>query len=93
VLISAALAYFTFGRATFDASLIASILLISTFVVWAVVMERVNRRVAKWTAADIPRDWERWRTRWEYSHLVRFLLHFVAFSSSVVATLIHVQQV
>ena len=93
VLISAALAYFTFGRATFGASLIASILLIIAFVVWAVVTERVNRQVAKWTAADIPRDWERWRTRWEYSHLVRFLLHFVAFVSSVVATLLHVRQV
>jgi Domain of unknown function (DUF1772) len=93
VLISAALAYFTLGRSAFGGSLIASILLIIAFVVWAVVTERVNRRVAKWTAADIPRDWERWRTRWEYSHLVRFLLHFVAFSSSVVATLIHVQQV
>ena len=93
VLISAALAYFTFGRATFGASLIASILLIIAFVVWAVLTERVNRQVAKWTAADIPRDWERWRTRWEYSHLVRFLLHFVAFASSVVATLMHARQV
>jgi hypothetical protein len=89
VLISAALAYFTFGRAAFGASLVASILLIIAFVVWAVVTERVNRQVAKWTAADIPWDWERWRTQWEYSHLVRFLLHFVAFVSSLVAALIH----
>jgi hypothetical protein len=88
VLISAALAYFTFGRPAFGASLVASLLLIIALIVWAVVTERVNRQVAKWTAADIPRDWERWRMRWEYSHLVRFLLHFVAFAALVVAALV-----
>ena len=93
VLISAVLVYFTFGQATFGASLVTSILLIAAFIVWAVVTERVNRQVAKWTATDIPRDWERWRTQWEYSHLVRFLLHFIAFASSVLAALMHVQQV
>jgi hypothetical protein len=93
VLISAVLAFFSFGRATSGASLVTSILLIAAFIVWAVVTERVNRQVAKWTVANIPPDWERWRTQWEYSHLVRFLLHFVAFASSLVAALIHVRRV
>jgi hypothetical protein len=93
VLIGAALAYFSFGQAAFGAYTIASALLIIAFVVWVVVTERVNRRVAKWTAADLPRDWERWRTRWEYSHLVRFLLHFIAFALLVVPTLGHAQKV
>jgi hypothetical protein len=92
ILIAAALAYFSFGSAAFAASLVASILLIIAFLVWASVTERVNRQVAKWTAADIPLDWEQWRARWEYSHLVRFVLHLGAFVPSVVAALLHGQQ-
>jgi hypothetical protein len=52
----------------------------------------VNRQVDTWNVADIPLDWEQWRARWEYSHLVRFVLHFGAFVSSVVAALLHGQQ-
>ena len=44
VLISAVLAFFTFGLATSGASLVTSILLMVAFIVWGVVTERVNRQ-------------------------------------------------
>jgi hypothetical protein len=84
-LIAAAPAYFTFGRVAFGASLVASIVLMIAFTGWAVVTERVNCQVAKRTVADNG-------ARWEYSHLLHFMLPFCAFVSSVVAALMHAQQ-
>ena len=44
-----------------------------------------NCQVAKRTVADNG-------ARWEYSHLLHFMLPFCAFVSSVVAALMHAQQ-
>ena len=66
----------------------AACLGVAFFVVWVPVTNRVNAHVATWTVQAWPADWERWRRKWEMSHLARFLLHLMGFSLLVVATLI-----
>jgi len=52
------------------------------------VTNRVNARTAEWTADTLPADWQLWRSRWEFSHVVRFVLHLAGFALLVLATLI-----
>ena len=52
---------------------------IAFFIVWLGFTNPVNVRTATWTPDTIPPDWTRWRTQWEYSHVVRFVLHLLAF--------------
>ncbi|HEY2465361.1 MAG TPA: hypothetical protein VGI32_14980 [Steroidobacteraceae bacterium] len=46
---------------------------------WVLATNPVNIEVRGWTAQAIPTDWPRWRSQWEYSHLARFVLHFIGF--------------
>ena len=66
----------------------AACLLIAFFVVWLVFTSAVNAETARWTATSIPADWMLWRTRWEFSHALRFALHLVAFCSLVLSLLV-----
>jgi hypothetical protein len=52
---------------------------IAFFIVWLGFTNPVNARTATWTSDTIPPDWTRWRIQWEYSHVVRFVLHLLAF--------------
>jgi Domain of unknown function (DUF1772) len=52
---------------------------IAFFIVWLGFTNPVNALTATWTPDTIPPDWTRWRTQWEYSHVVRFVLHLLAF--------------
>jgi Anthrone oxygenase len=52
---------------------------IAFFIVWLGFTKPVNARTATWTPDTIPPNWTRWRTQWEYSHVVRFVLHLLAF--------------
>jgi hypothetical protein len=63
-------------------------LAIAFLFVWVMVTNRINARTAKWTSDTLPADWERWRRRWEVSHVVRFILHLSGFVLLVLATLI-----
>ena len=58
------------------------------FLFWLTVTNRVNARTAEWTADTLPADWQLWRSRWEFSHVVRFVLHLAGFALLVLATLI-----
>lgn len=51
------------------------------FVVWLGFTNPVNAETTKWTADTIPPDWADWRRQWEYSHLVRFVLHLIGFGA------------
>jgi hypothetical protein len=51
------------------------------FVVWLGFTNPVNAETAKWTTDAFPSDWAEWRRQWEYSHLARFVLHFIGFGA------------
>ena len=76
------------GRALWLTLFAATCLLVAFFVVWLVFTSAVNAETARWTASSIPTDWMHWRTRWEFSHALRFALHLVAFCSLVVSLLV-----
>src|SRR5262245_35679841 len=74
--------------AAFRFALAGSVLTIVAFVVvWLTFTRSANVETATWTAKTIPHDWTRWRTRWEYSHLARFLLHLAAFAALLLSLL------
>lgn len=78
---------------TFYLTLIAAIsLIVAFFVVWIFFTNAVNVQVFKWTADTIPADWTRWRTRWEYSHAIRFVLHLVGFTALVLSVFLEAQR-
>lgn len=56
--------------------------------IWVPVTNKVNAQTATWTTQAAPFDWERWRRKWEVSHLARFALHLTGFSLLALATLI-----
>jgi hypothetical protein len=57
-----------------------SLLSLAFFAVWLGVTNPVNVRTAAWSASALPPDWMHWRNVWEYSHVIRFVLHALAFS-------------
>jgi hypothetical protein len=66
----------------------AACLAIAFLVVWVLITNRVNARVAFWTPSTLPDEWPRWRKRWEISHVARFALHLGGFTLLALATLI-----
>jgi hypothetical protein len=52
-------------------------------------VEPANKRMASWSLAEIPADWQRWRNQWEYSHSARAVLVTVALSALIASTLTH----
>jgi len=76
------------GRALWWTLFAAVCLLVAFFVVWLVFTSAVNAETARWTASSIPADWMQWRTRWEFSHALRFALHLVAFCALVMSLLV-----
>lgn len=53
----------------------SAICLVIAFAVWVVFTEPVNVQVLQWTSATLPHDWNNLREQWEFSQLIRFLLH------------------
>ncbi len=80
------------GRPGFYATLIAVVGLILARIVWLIVTEPANRQIAKWKSEDLPANWTKWRTQWEYSHITRFVLHLIALVSLLIGVLIQVRQ-
>ena len=76
------------GLAFLLAFFAALMLAIAFFGVWIFVTNPVNRRVAAWSEADAPQDWQHWRTQWEFSHAARFAMHLLAFVAMLFALLI-----
>lgn len=76
-------------RPSMIAAFIGATCLTVAFVgIWLPVTNRINANVATWSGHSWPADWEQWRTKWELSHLARFLLQLAGFSMLAVATLI-----
>ena len=71
--------------------LAAACLLVAFGVVWLVFTSVANAETARWTATTIPADWSRWRTRWEFSHALRFALHLAGFCALTLSVLIDPQ--
>lgn len=63
---------------------------VAFFLVWIVFTRAVNEQTARWTAQSIPADWAGWRSQWEYSHAVRFLLHLIALGALVFSVLFEI---
>lgn len=63
-------------------------LAVAFLVVYMLVTNRVNAKVALWTPSTLPDEWPRWRKRWEVSHVVRFAFHLSGFTLLALATLI-----
>jgi uncharacterized membrane protein len=53
----------------------SAICLVLAFAVWVVFTEPVNLQVLQGTSAAAPQDWSQLREQWEFSQLIRFLLH------------------
>jgi hypothetical protein len=74
----------------FGLTLTAAILLTISFAgIWYGLVTPVNAKTASWTAGSMPSDWQRWRTQWECSQAVRFILQFSAFYALAASMLIH----
>jgi len=53
----------------------SALCLLLAFAVWVVFTEPVNLQVLQWTNSTLPHDWNQLREQWEFSQLIRFLLH------------------
>jgi hypothetical protein len=53
----------------------SSLSLMLAFAVWVVFTHPVLLQVTDWNESVLPLDWKRWRDQWEFSQLIRFLLH------------------
>ena len=53
----------------------SALCLVLAFAVWVVFTEPVNVQVLQWTHTTLPHDWNQLREQWEFSQLIRFLLH------------------
>jgi hypothetical protein len=62
-------------------ALAALCVLVAFAVVWVGFTNPVNQRTAVWTEQSMPPDWARWRSQWEISHVVRYVLHLAAFAA------------
>jgi hypothetical protein len=58
------------------------------FIVWLSMTAPVNAKVLRWNPDAIPPGWEGLRTRWEYSHTIRFVIHLIGISVLINAALI-----
>jgi hypothetical protein len=58
------------------------------FIVWLSMIAPVNAKVLRWSPDAIPPGWESLRTRWEYSHTVRFATHLLGISALIGAALL-----
>jgi uncharacterized membrane protein len=56
----------------------AALCLVGAFSVWVVFAEPVDVMARSWTQEGLTNDWSGWRNQWEFSQLVRLLLHLAA---------------
>lgn len=69
----------------FGAALIACLCIAATQVIFWTLTFPVNRQTRNWTY--LPKQWERLRKRWEYSHVVSALFNLTAFLATLFAAL------
>lgn len=67
----------------FHAAIAAFACIVGTQLVFWLVTFPVNRRTANWST--LPRDWQRLRDRWEYSHVISAILNLAALVATCLA--------
>jgi hypothetical protein len=53
----------------------SALCLVLAFGIWVVFTQPANLQVLDWGNGSLPADWSQWRAQWEFSQLIRFLLH------------------
>jgi hypothetical protein len=53
----------------------ATLSLLLAFAIWVVFTQPAHLQISSWQDGAVPSDWYRWREQWEFSQLIRFLLH------------------
>jgi hypothetical protein len=87
-----ALAFWLRGRPVFSPTAVAALCLITSFGLWWLFIYPVNVAMQHWTATSLPADWEVFRRRWEYAHVVRAGLIALAFAALLASLLIELSQ-
>ena len=77
---STALTFMPHGsRLSFYASLVASLCIALSLMVFFTITYPVNRATQNWSV--LPEDWESLRRRWEFSHATGAVLYLVALAA------------
>lgn len=61
----------------------------ATIVLAALVLARINKRVAAWDPSALPSDWRVQRQRWDRLHALRLAMLIVGFVALTVGVLLH----
>ena len=56
----------------------SALCLVGAFSVWVIFTEPVDEQAQRWLRGSLTGDLQGWRNQWEFSQLVRFLLHLAA---------------
>ena len=86
LILTVALAVFTWGTAAATASLVAAALLVISVVMSVTLLVPINNRSKTWTPDDHPADWRELLQRWDRLHYVRVAIIVAAFVLIAVAT-------
>jgi hypothetical protein len=87
ILSAAALAFLARGSGMpFTLSLVGSVLLIATMVLFFIFVFPANQATSNWT--QMPENWEQLRTRWEYTHALNAILTFLALVALTLAVIV-----
>jgi hypothetical protein len=81
-----ALAYAARGRHSFLPALIGALALVLALIAWAVIVAPMNLRMTEWGSA-MSSDWTAVRARWEWGHVVHFLLQLTGFVALLLSVL------
>lgn len=72
----------------FRLTLVALLMLVTTFIVWVVFIEPINTAISEWTVDSFPDDWMLLRQRWHLFHIVRLVLLTIGMSSLISSVLV-----
>ncbi|MDQ3655779.1 MAG: DUF1772 domain-containing protein [Chloroflexota bacterium] len=62
-------------------------LLLANPAAFFLLVQPANAAILRTTPDALPPDWATLRTRWEYGHAIRFVLHLVGFCALLASTL------
>ena len=75
-------------RPAYRWTLIAMMAMGAAQVAWWLLIFPANQAIETWTPATMPIDWTRIRDQWEYTHVVRAVLHILSLSALVISLLV-----
>jgi hypothetical protein len=92
VIAVATLAWRVRRRSSSRWTVVAALFITGSFVSWLVLVQPVNMQIAD-AGPHAATVWGALRSRWEYGHLVGFILSLFGFCALVIATLVEVSRV